>query len=93
MIFCQRIFYILDVKHSPLPNSSFYATEGQLTDDKREMVRNTSLWIKQNESYFLNLCYSEHIINLGDVFDSIVKGLFLSVPQTRRYELHEINLF
>jgi len=34
MIFYQRIFYTLDVKDSPIPNSSFYAFESQLTDDK-----------------------------------------------------------
>jgi hypothetical protein len=88
MIFCHRILYTLDMKDGPLPNISIYATESHLTDDKREMDRNTSLRIKPNEIYFLKLCYSEHIINLGAVFNSIVKGLFLSVPQTRRYILH-----
>ena len=34
MIFYQRIFYTLDVKDSPLPNSSFYTIESQLTVDK-----------------------------------------------------------
>jgi hypothetical protein len=88
MIFYLRILYTLDVKDSPLPNISFYAIESQLTDDKREMGRNTSLRIKLNESYFLKLCYSEHIINMGVVFDTIVEGLFLSFPQTQRYVLH-----
>ena len=88
MIFYQRILHTLDVKDSPLPNIFFYAIESHLTDDKRKMGRNTSLRIKPNESYFLKLCYSEHTINLGVVFNSIVKGLFLSVPQTQRYVLH-----
>ena len=56
--------YTLDVKERSLPNCSFYAISDQLGDDGQKKGPNMSQRIKQSKSYFLKLCYLEHIINL-----------------------------